>query len=210
MLTYKEKHMKYIIMNVEFVSRGKAAEQLGIHYNTLYKMAKNNEIDTLKIGRVTKYNVKKYLKEKKLLGYGKKRLKICYCRVSSRKQSKDLERQKDLMKKKFPSYEIISDIASGLNFERKGLKKIIDHAVNGEIEDLVITYKDRLARFGYELIEMLIKNYSGGNITILNKKEEETPHEEITKDIISIMNVYVAKINGLRKYKKMLKDEINK
>jgi putative resolvase len=67
-----------------------------------------------------------------------------------------------------------------------------------------------LARIGYELIENLIKEYSKGEIVILNKKEEETPNEEITKDILSIMNVYVAKINGLRKYKKMIKEEITK
>ena len=116
------------------------------------------------------------------------------------------------MKTKYPLYEIITDIASGLNFNRTGLNKIIDYAIKGEIEIVVISYKDRLARFGYELIEKLITDYSKGEgeIKIENKKEEETPQEEITKDIISIMNIYVAKINGLRKYKKQIKEEISK
>ena len=74
----------------------------------------------------------------------------------------------------------------------------------------MIAYKDRLTRFGYELIENIIKNNSDGKIIVLNKTEENTPTEEMTKDIIAIMNVYVAKINGLRKYKKKMKEEINK
>ena len=73
--------------------------------------------------------------------------------------------------------------------------------IEGKIEEIVITYKDRLVRFGYELIEWLIEKYSNGKIKIINKKEEETTEEEITKDILQIMNVYVAKINGRRKNK---------
>lgn len=65
------------------------------------------------------------------------------------------------------------------------------------------------ARIGYELIETLIKLYSNGKIIILNKKEEETPEEEMSKDLISIMNIYVAKVNGLRKYKTSIKKEIS-
>ena len=91
---------------------------------------------------------------------------------------------------------------------RDGLNKIIDYAIKGEIEILVIAYKDRLARFGYDLIERLIKDYSNGEIKIINQMEEKTPIEELSKDIVAIMNVYVAKMNGLRKYKKLLTDDI--
>ena len=70
----------------------------------------------------------------------------------------------------------------------------------------MITYKDRLARFNYELIEYLIEKYSNGKIIVVNKAEEKTPNEELVKDIISIMNVYTAKINGLRKYKNQIED----
>jgi predicted site-specific integrase-resolvase len=88
--------------------------------------------------------------------------------------------------------------------------KIINYATNGEINELVIAYKDRLVRFGYELIEYLIKEKSNGTIKILNNNEELTPQEEITKDIISIMNIYVAKNNGLRKYKHEITKELTK
>ena len=154
------------------------------------------------------YNVNKYLRERNVLN--KERIKICYCRVSSNKQREDLERQVKYMKDKFPTHEIIKDIGSGLNYNRKGLQEIMEKAIKGEIEEIIIAYKDRLTRFGYEMIEWLIKKYSNGKIVIINKKEEETPVEELTKDIVSIMNVYVAKINGLRKYKTNIKEEIEK
>ena len=103
-------------------------------------------------------------------------MNICYCRVSSQKQKEDLNRQiakknkfffaicakiKNLqifdfgqiqfMKLNFPNYEIIYDIASGLNYNRKGLRLIINYAINNEINELIIAYKDRLTRFGFEL-----------------------------------------------------------
>jgi putative resolvase len=193
---------------MEFVKRGEVIKTLGICYQTLYKMAERKEIDTVKVGENTLYNINKYLREKNVLH--KERIKICYCRVSSNKQKEDLERQIKFMKDKFPTHTIIQDIGSGLNYKRKGLQELMEKAINGEIEELVIAYKDRLTRFGYEMIEWLISKYSNGKITVINKSEEETPVEELTKDIVSIMNVYVAKVNGLRKYKTHIKEEIEK
>lgn len=191
------------------IPRRKVLETLKVHYQTLNNMIKRKEIDVVRVGTKYLYNLDKYLRDN---GVNQKNniLKICYCRVSSNKQKGDLDRQIKFMKEKFPTYQIISDIGSGLNFNRKGLLKIIDYAINGKISELVISYKDRLARIGYELIENIIKIYSKGKIIIINKKEEETPTEELTKDIITIMNVYTAKINGLRKYKTQLKNEILK
>ena len=200
--------MGIIIKMVKLYSRKEASEELGIHFNTLYKIANDNEIDAIKIGGHTYYDVDKYLKEKGLTKAIKRR-KICYCRVSSRKQNKDLENQKKVMKTKYPYHELISDIGSGLNNKRPGFRKIINYIMDGELDELVIGYKDRLTRFSYDLLEWMITTRSNGKIVVLNKKEEKTPHEEISEDILSIINVYVAKINGLRKYKKLIKDEID-
>ena len=73
-------------------------------------------------------------------------------------------------------------------------------AINKEIDEVVIMYKDRLARFGYELIENIIKDTSNGKITILNQNDE-SPEDELTKDLVRIINVFSAKLNGMRKYK---------
>lgn len=193
------------------MNRREAAERLGIHYHTVYAMAKRGELESIMIGKQQMYNVDKYLKEKgaKIEDIGKRR-RICYCRVSSQKQKDNLKNQIEVMKNRYPGYEIISDIGSGINYNREGLKKIIDYGIKGEIEVVIVAYKDRLARIGYEMVENIIKEYSKGEIIVINKEEEDTPQEEMTKDIIAIMNVYVAKVNGLRKYKKMIKEEINK
>jgi len=211
-------------MTTKYVTRRIAVEKLGVHFNTLYAMAERGDIETVTVGKQKKYNVEKYMKKIKENEQIKRenineddeddkddednvenRRKICYCRVSSQKQKEDLTRQITMMKRLYPGYEIITDIGSGLNFERPGLKKIIDYAIKGEIDKIVVAYKDRLARIGYELIENIIKDYSKSEIEIINKEEEETPEEEVTKDIITIMNVYTSKINKKRKYNKKVR-----
>ena len=199
-------------MNNIYVPRRKVIETLGIHYQTVVNLVKRKEIDIIKIGSKYGYNLNKYIEDNNITIKQKKL--ICYCRVSSQKQKEDLERQINVMKEKYPNHLIISDIGSGLNFKRKGLLDIINMAIKNEINEVVIAYKDRLARFGYDLIEIILKEHSNANIIILNKTEEKTTEQELTEDIISIMNVYVAKINGLRKYKtqltKTIKEECSK
>ena len=85
------------------------------------------------------------------------------------------------MKKKYPNHIIIKDIGSGINMNRKGLNKIIDWAIEGKIKEVVVAYKDRLARFGYSQIERIIKKYSNGKIIIINKKEKKEPQRRINR-----------------------------
>ena len=91
----------------------------------------------------------------------------------------------------------ISDIASGLNFKRKGLLRILDEGMQGNIEEIVVAYKDRLCRFGFDLIERLLSK-QGCRIHIVNPKKD-TPEQELTDDLISIITVFSSKIYGLRK-----------
>ena len=105
------------------------------------------------------------------------------------------------MKKRYPNHDLIEDIGSGMNLNKRGIRKIIKLAIENKLDELVVAYKDRLTRFGFELIEDLIKEYSNGKIIILHKEENEEPEEELVKDVLQIMNIFVAKMNGLRKYK---------
>jgi putative resolvase len=105
------------------------------------------------------------------------------------------------IKDNYPKHFIISEIGSGMNNNNKGFMKIIDMAIKGKIEELIVTYKDRLCRFGYELIEKIIEKYSKGKIKVLFKEKNRTVEEELVEDILAIMNVYVAKINGIRSHK---------
>lgn len=172
-------------------------------------MEEKGKIDTIRTpGGKRLYNVDKYIKEQttnKIYHDDNEeeldKLKIIYVRVSSVAQKNDLERQKLYMQKRYPKHLLIEDIGSGLNFNRRGLRKIIKYAISGQLEELVVAYKDRLARFGFELIEDLIKEYSNGRIIILNKNKDLEPEEELVKDMLQIMNIFTAKMNGLRKYK---------
>jgi putative resolvase len=190
-----------------------ASEILGVHQRTLYLWEEKGLIEVIRTpGNKRLYNVDKFLQDKKckenicedLDELDKKdKLNLCYVRVSSNNQKDDLERQKQLMISKYPTYTIIEDIGSGLNLNKRGIKKIIHLAIAGKVNELVVAYRDRLTRFGYELIEELIKKYSNGKIIVLSENEKLEPEEELVKDIMAIMNVYVAKMNGLRKYKKL-------
>ena len=88
---------------------------------------------------------------------GGPKLKICYCRVSSYDQKEDLSRQIKFLKKKYPKHQVITDIGSGINFKRKGLLKLLNLAIENKLDEVVITYKDRLCRIGYDLIEHILK-----------------------------------------------------
>jgi predicted site-specific integrase-resolvase len=192
-----------------------------VHQRTLYIWEEKGLIETIRTtGGHRLYNVEKYLKEKicdeenKInntilcddldnIDKTKEKLNICYVRVSSNGQKDDLERQKNIMIKLYPKHILIEDIGSGLNLNKRGIKKIINLAIEGKINEVVVAYKDRLTRFGFELIEELINKYSNGKIIILNHNDLIEPEEELVKDVMSILNVYVAKMNGLRKYNKI-------
>ena len=212
-------------MENKFVTTKKAKEILGVHLLTLYNWEKQGKLETIRTpGGHRLYNVEKYLatygdkkyeknmneenekQTEKIKDNNKEKQNICYVRVSTLGQKEDLERQKKYMKDKYPSYTLIEDIGSGINFNRKGLRRIISLAISGKINKLVVAYKDRLTRFGFELIEDIIKEYSKGEIIIENEKENKEPKDELVEDVLQILNVYTAKLNGLRKYSKKIKN----
>jgi len=133
---------------------------------------------------------------------------ICYCRVSTPNQRADLNTQEEFFRRNFPNHEIIRDIGSGLNFKRKGLNSILDAAIKGDIEEIVVTHKDRLCRFGFELIERFITQSSDGKIVVLDQKKT-SPQEELVNDLISIITVFSSRLYGLRSHslKKKIKQE---
>jgi len=197
--------------NSEYLSGKHASNILGVHQRTLYQWEKKGYIKTIRSpGNIRLYNVKQFLADKKdkiikneYNGLEKQcKLKIIYARVSSTGQKNDLERQKQVLIELYPNYMLIEDIGSGMNLNRRGLRKIIDWAIQGKIQEVVVMYKDRLARFGYELIEDLILKYSNGKITVVNKKINAEPEDELVQDVLQVMNIFVARMNGIRKYRK--------
>lgn len=135
---------------------------------------------------------------------------IGYCRVSSNKQKDDLERQiesvKAYMIAKGYSFDIITDIGSGINYSKKGLNQLINMITNYEAERIVVLYKDRLLRFGFELVENLCKKY---NTTIeIIDQTEKTGEQELVEDLVQIITVFSCRLQGKRanKAKKLIKE----
>ena len=132
------------------------------------------------------------------------RIVIGYCRVSSNKQKDDLERQIENMKLYLTAqgkpFEIISDIGSGINYKKKGLQELINMICNHEVERIVINYRDRLVRFGYEMIEQLCDNFDV-EIEIINQTNDISYEEELTEDVLSIITVFSVRLYGSRSHK---------
>jgi putative resolvase len=124
--------------------------------------------------------------------------KYIYVRVSSTKQKNDLARQRDFLLSKYPDYKVISDIGSGLNYKRKGLLKLLELSNKGEVSELVVFSKDRLCRFGYELLQwQFLQNNTE---LVVYDKSDKTPEQEFTEDILAILQVFACRWNGKRKY----------
>jgi putative resolvase len=104
-------------------------------------------------------------------------------------------------------FRIIQDLGSGLNYSKKGLKELINLISPKEISKIVINYKDRLIRFGYEMIEELC-DLNGVKIEIINQTEDKSYEQELVDDVLSIITVFSSKLYGSRSHKsKKIKDE---
>lgn len=179
---------------MSFVKLSKAVELLGLHPNTLRRFADNGTIKAIKTpGGQRLYDVASYT------GTSKLPITICYCRVSSSKQRADLDSQIAYMRGLYPEAEIISDVASGLNYKRKGLKAILERTMSGDKFTVVVAHKDRLARFGFELIEWIIQS-NGGEIMVLNQQVSD-PQRELTEDLLAIIHIFSCRLYGQRRYK---------
>ena len=170
------------------------ADKLQVSKETLRLWAEEGKIKTIKTDgghRRYIYNNTENNKEKKI--------KFIYARVSSKKQESDLKRQVEFLQKLYPEYRIVTDIGSGLNFKRKGLNKILEAVFTGTVAEIVVAYKDRLCRFGFELIENLCKYFST-TLTIVNNKNSESEKDELGEDLLSVITVFTARFHGRRKY----------
>ena len=136
---------------------------------------------------------------------------IAYARVSSSDQKEDLERQHAVLEafcnKNGWQTEIIRDLGSGMNYKKKGLLHLLELMVHGQMSRLVITHKDRLLRFGAEIV-FRICELKGIEVVIINKGEQPSFEEELTRDVMEIMTVFCAKLYGRRsqKSKKMAQE----
>ncbi len=183
-----------------YVPLRKAVEKLGLHPNTLRRYANEEKIPIIKNEAGQRlYDVEAYIR-----GAANASL-VCYCRVSSSKQKDDLNRQIAYMQSLYPEAEIIKDIGSGLNFKRKGLRSILDRLLRGDKLKVIVACRDRLCRFGFELIQYMVEQ-NGGEILVLDQTVH-CPQTELTTDLLSIIHVFSCRMHGLRKYSKKIKED---
>lgn len=184
-----------------YVPSRKAVDLLGLHPNTLRRYADNGKIEYIRNEAGQRlYNVQSYRQSR-----SSEITTICYCRVSSRKQKDDLARQILFMQDQFPKATIISDIGSGLNFKRKGLRTILDKLMWGDKLNIIVSHRDRLTRFGFDLIKYLVEQ-NDGQLMVLDKSEH-SPESELTADLHSILHVFSCRMHGLRRYTKQIKED---
>ncbi|MCG5520394.1 IS607 family transposase, partial [Ectothiorhodospira sp. 9905] len=129
---------------------------------------------------------------------------VAYARVSSHDQKEDLERQKQVLElycaQQGWTFELISDLGSGMNYHKKGLKRLLDAIIDRKVGRLVITHKDRLLRFGAELV-FAICEAREVEVVILNQGEDTTFEEDLAKDVLEIITVFSARLYGSRSRK---------
>jgi len=193
-------------MSEQYIGTKEAKKLTGVTTRTLINWDTDGKVRTIR----TKGGRRRYLLEDILKKNNKNnknnQISVCYCRVSSHGQKEDLQRQVDYFRQEFPNHEIVKDIGSGINFKRKGFNSLLEQAIQGNIREIVVTHKDRLCRFAFDLIEGIVKR-GDGKILVLDQKET-SPEEELVNDLLSIVTVFSSRLYGLRSHK--LKRKIKK
>ena len=197
----------------KLITISEAAERLGISPTTLRRWEESGKL----IPERTQGNQRRYrLSQIEPATHLRKqdRKTLAYARVSSHDQKDDLERQKQVLElyctQQGWTFELISDLGSGMNYYKKGLKRLLNEMLIGNVGRLVITHKDRLLRFGAELV-FSICEAKQVEVVIVNKGEDTTFEEDLATDVLEIITVFSARLYGSRSRKnKKLLDGVKK
>ena len=182
-------------------------QRLGISYSTLSRWVREGRIRAIRtaggVFRVPESEVRRVAEG---LPISKEVRAIIYARVSSANQRSDLERQVQYLTQYCSSngysvIDVLSDIASGLKTDRKGLLKLFNYIINRQVDVVVVTYRDRLTRFGFEYLEHFFNQY-GVRIEVMFGEEPRDAYQELVEDLIEIVTSFAGKLYGLRSRKK--------
>lgn len=199
----------------KLVNISEAAQILGVTTTTLRNWDKKGLLkpDELTKGKARRYRIESLRNVNRNIIFTKDDLKtIAYARVSSHDQKEDLNRQVQLLElycsKHGYKYEAIQDIGSGMNYYKKGLTKLIDLILDNQVQRLILTHKDRLLRFGAELVFSICEAKNVEVIIINQGDEAHSFEEELAKDVLEIITVFSARLYGSRskKNKKLIND----
>lgn len=204
-------------MKKDYFTTGDIAKIVGLNYRTVGLHQKKNMI----VMHRNTVNNRFYATKQSVIDYMDRlgipyviddeiesKIDIVYCRVSSneQKQKGDLERQIGYICSKIKQdkpIEVITDVGSGLNTNRKGLNKVITYVISGEVNTVYVRYKDRLTRFGYEYLERFFDSYDV-KIEVLEDNISKNSQEELVEDMMSLIASFSGKFYGLRSKEKKL------
>ena len=179
---------------MKYLPLRKAVEILGMCPNTLRYYADNGIIPSIRNQAGQRlFDVDSYL------ATNTQSMAICYARVSSAKQRDDLMRQVQRLRDAYPEAKVIQDIGSGLNFKRKGLRTILERLLCGDKLSIVVTHRDRLARFGIDALQFLIE-YNGGQFVVLDPTVGASREAELTADLLAILHHFSCRMHGQRSH----------
>ena len=189
----------------KLLSIKQTANQLGVSVSTLRRW---DETGVLVAQRTPKghrrYDLSKINPNLTRNKVEQQRKTIAYARVSSHDQKSDLQRQIEILELYCSaqgwSFEVISDLGSGMNYHKKGLKRLLDDILDNKIDRLVLTHKDRLLRFGAELVFALCEARQV-EVVIINQGENLSFEEELAQDVLEIITVFSARLYGSRSKK---------
>jgi len=207
--------IKDVEITKNYYKSGEVARMLGVSTRTIQNYCMNGQLTEVFVNSrrfIPKESVIAFLKEKGIYLETEERKDVIYARVSTHKQKNrgDLDRQISVISQfavtqNPKNMEIISDIGSGLNDNRKGLTKLILMIQEDKISRVFINYKDRLTRFGFNYLKMICDFHKTEIIVVSSETEDKSTSEELAEDIISIIHSFSGELYGLRK---KLKDDI--
>jgi len=192
-----------------FLRPREVCQRLGISYSTLSRWVREGKIRAIRTAggkfRVPESEVRRIAEG---LPISKEIRAIIYARVSSSDQKSNLERQVQYLtecctSKGYRVVDVLSDIASGLKTDRKGLAKLFSYVVNRQADVVVVTYKDRLTRFGFEYLEYFFKQY-GVRVEVVFGEEPKDAYQELVEDLVEIVTSFAGKLYDMRSHRKKM------
>lgn len=197
-------HSHEIIFNMTYFSLGEFLKRTGVSASTAYRAERKGVITPTR----TNGGHRRYTQEDvaRLLGLqhqNPEKKCVIYCRVSSAGQKNDLADQKKAMMEFATArghiYEVWEEIGGGMNFNRPKFLRLVNGIIDGQIGTVIVAHKDRLTRFGFDLIQNLADQY-GAEIIVANRTDM-SPQQEMVEDLMSIIHTYSCRLYGLRRYK---------
>jgi putative resolvase len=193
------------------LSISETASRLGVAITTLRRWGREGRLESFRTpGGHRRYKIGDVLRIKQELSGVRSaeaslaRRTIAYARVSTSGQKDDLTRQvgrlEDFCAARGWSFGVIEDLGSGLNYQKKGLRRLIKEICSGSVERLVLTHKDRLMRFGAELVFALCEQF-GTEVVVINAMADATFEEDLAQDVLEIITVFSARLYGSRSHK---------